>query len=89
MPETPQRDLLQVLAPPNAETPAGTLRGEWEGLGAGLEVWCGTHDGWRRLDGPLSAQAGIIRRMSRLYASLTFDLGPAMVRPPHATSEAP
>lgn len=91
--EPRQDDLLAVLAGPDDETPVGTIRGpDWEGLAAGLEVWCGPVDGWRRFDGLLRPHASIMRHSHRLWASLSFDLGPASpfplrVRPSPETEE--
>lgn len=74
-------DLLSPLDPPREDAArlVGTIRGDLEGLGAGLEVWCGTAIGWRAFGDVVlgGGQAGVIRIRGRLYVGLTFDLGEA------------
>ena len=74
-------DLLTPLQPcrDDVERLTGTLRGPTDGLGAGIEVWCGASGGWRDL-GDLAlgdGRACVMRHRGRLLVSLTFDLGPA------------
>lgn len=72
-------DLLSPLDPPREERERliGTIRGELEGLGSGLECWCGPLIGWRSLGDVLlgGGQAVVVRHRKRLSVSLTFDLG--------------
>jgi hypothetical protein len=74
-------DLLLPLEPPreDVERPVGAVRGDVEGLGAGLDVWCGPSIGWRSVGAVLlgGQQAGVYRHRRRLLATFTFDLGEA------------
>lgn len=77
MSDTP--DLLDVLQPPPSEDdarPVGTIRGEVEGLGAGLWCWCGPGIGWRQF-GDARAHGQLLRHEGRLSVAVRFDLGPA------------
>lgn len=73
-------DLLSPLEPPreDVERRVGTIRGNLEGLGAGLEAWCGTAHGWRPFGDVVlgGGQATIVRQRGRMMVGLTFDLGP-------------
>jgi hypothetical protein len=73
-------DLLSALLPPPSEDDTrliGSVRGELEGLGAGLEVWCGAAVGWRPLGALASPTGSLVRHEGRLRLALTFDLGEA------------
>lgn len=74
-------DLLSPLDPPreDVERLVGTIRGQVEGLGAGLDAWCGPAAGWRPLGDVVmgGGQAVVVRNRGRLYVGITFDLGPA------------
>lgn len=65
----------------------GTIRGPLEGLGAGLECWCGPLIGWRSFGDLLlgGGQSVVVRHRGRLSVGLTWDLGeaPPMRRPSH------
>lgn len=71
-----------LFAVPKSEDDArlvGTLRGDLDGLGAGIEVWCGPALGWRGLGDVVAGggQAGVLRWRRRVLVSITFDLGEA------------
>jgi hypothetical protein len=71
-------DLFSPLEPPpeDAARLVGTLRGNTEGLAAGLEVWCGPVIGWRALGDLMGGgQACVARLKRRVLVSLTFDCG--------------
>jgi hypothetical protein len=71
-------DLLAPLEPEPADLgpPPGTVRGQTEGLGAGLEVWVSPAIGWRPLGALLGGGCGCLVQMGgRLRVGLAFDLG--------------
>jgi hypothetical protein len=74
-------DLFAPLQPPSedVERPVGTIRGDLEGLGAGIDVWCGPALGWRTLGDVVAGggQAGVMRWRRRVLVTITFDLGEA------------
>lgn len=74
-------DLLSPLEPPreDVERLVGTVRGPIEGLGAGIDVWCGPLIGWRAMGEVVmgAGQATVVRNRGRLYVGMTFDLGDA------------
>jgi hypothetical protein len=71
-----------LFAVPKTEDDArlvGSIRGSLEGIGAGLEAWCGPAIGWRPF-GEIVLGGGaalVVRHRGRLAIGLTFDLGPA------------
>jgi hypothetical protein len=73
-------DLLTPLEPPreDVERLSGTVRGLLDGLGAGLEIWCGPSIGWRAVGEVLGGGQGVVmRHLGRLSVSFSFDLGEA------------
>lgn len=74
-------DLLSPLDPPREEVErlVGTIRGDLEGLGAGLECWCGPLVGWRALGDVLGGGqvAVVVRHRGRMACAISFDLGEA------------
>jgi hypothetical protein len=84
-------DLLSPLEPPreDVERLVGTIRGNTEGLGAGLECWCGPLIGWRAFGDLVlgGGQATIIRQHGRMTVGLAFDLGEAPPMRRHADAE--
>lgn len=80
-------DLFAPLEPlpEDVARPVGTIRGDVEGLGAGLEVWCGPPIGWRSFGDVVmgGGQATVVRvrqpgqERPRLLVGITFDLGEA------------
>jgi hypothetical protein len=76
---TDQPDMLDALRSPEdlAGMLPGTIRGDTEGVAAGLFVWCGDPHGWRPLGELLNrGTTTLIRHRGRFIASLTFDVGP-------------
>ncbi len=84
-------DLFSVLDPPSedARRLVGTLRGSLEGLGAGIECWCGVEFGWLALGEVVvgGGQASVLRHRGRLMVVLAFDLA-ATKTPEEATNAA-
>jgi hypothetical protein len=73
-------DLLAALLTPEerAGLPTGAVRGEVEGLGAGLDIWCGPHLGWRQVGEIVNSdRVTLLRHRGRVFGSFTFDLGAA------------
>lgn len=90
-------DLLTPLDPPreDVERLSGTIGGNTEGLGAGLEIWCGPLIGWRALGELLGGGQAVVCRwrrpgddVPRMLVSLTFDLGEAPPMRRHIDDEA-
>ncbi len=88
---------LPLLDPPreDVERLVGTVRGNLDGVGAGLSVWCGPSIGWRDFGDVVlgGGQATVVRAMRdggvRLLVGLTFDLGEAPPLRRHGADEEP
>lgn len=73
-------DLFASIEPPreDVERLVGTISGNLDGLGAGLECWCGPLMGWRALGQVLGGgSAAVVRHRGRMVCAISFDLGEA------------
>jgi hypothetical protein len=84
-----ESDLLAPLEPAleDVDRPVGEVRGVVEGLGGGLEVWCGPLFGWRAVGKLLAAVPTVVLHRRRLLIAFTFDGGEAILRRAEGTCE--